>query len=281
MRRERAHGVGLRRPHFDAIFERADGVEFLEIVPENFMRFGGRPRDVLERALRRWPIVVHGTGMSLGGPDPLNERYLDDLAELLELVSPPWFSDHVATSSAFGVEYFDLLPVPFTEAAVRRVVSRIRQVQDRFRRPFLVENPSYYVALPGAEMTEAEFLNEVVARADCGLLLDVNNVFVNARNHGYDPAAFLDAMPAGRVVQMHIAGHLDAGGLLIDTHGAAIRPEVLALYEHAVRAVGPTWTLLEWDNDIPPLPALLAENAAVRAAADRALGDRSQTGGPG
>ena len=266
-----AHGVGLRRQHFDSILEHHPGVDFFEILPENFMRFGGRPRDILKRAADSLPIVIHGTALSIGGPDPLSERYLDELEELIRLVRPPWFSDHLCYSSAHGVEYFDLIPLPFTEEVVAHVVDRVKAVQDRMGIPFLVENPSYYVKMPGAEMTEAEFVHAIVTRADCGLLLDVNNVFVNATNHGYDPRAYVDAMPRGRVLQYHMAGHFQDEDVLIDTHGAAVRQEVLDLYEYTLGVLGPAWTLLEWDNNIPPLDDLLAENDRVRASAERGL----------
>ena len=269
-----AFGLGLRRELFDGIFEPDVDIDFVEILPENFMGFGGRPQEVLEHARERWPVLVHGVSLSLGGPDPLDEAYLDDLARILRRLEAPWFSDHLSFSKAHGVAYHDLLPLPFTEEAVRHVTNRIRQVQDRMGRPFLVENPSYYVALAGAEMTEAEFVREVVTRADCGLLLDVNNVYVNARNHGYDAHAFLDAMPAGRVLEYHVAGHDDSGPFLVDSHGTPVRDEVYALYEYAVRTLGPAWTLLERDNAVPPVPDLLREVSELRRAAARGTGAR-------
>ncbi|HEY3546839.1 MAG TPA: DUF692 domain-containing protein [Propionicimonas sp.] len=264
-------GIGLRRTHFEEIDSIGEGVDFLEIVSENFMRFGGKPRRVLETLKQRFPIIPHGVALSIGGPNPLDERYLQSLGELLDWLDPPWFSDHLCYSSAFGVEYHELVPLPFTEEAIDHVAGRAREVQRRLGRPLLLENPTYYLKMPGAQMTEAEFVREVVERADCGLLLDVNNVYVNAKNHGYDPYAFIDAMPRERVRQLHIAGHDASGEFLIDTHGAQVDPAVLDLYAYTLRRLGPVWTLLEWDHNLPPLSGLLEENARVRAAGARAL----------
>ncbi|MBW2731355.1 MAG: DUF692 domain-containing protein [Deltaproteobacteria bacterium] len=265
-------GVGLRRPHFDEILDHHPGVDFLEVLSENFMTFGGRPREVLKRARERLPIVLHGVSLSLGSLGELNQRYLEKLAQLIDFVRPPWFSDHLSWAAHGGVEYHDLIPLPFTEEAVRHVVKKIKQVQDRVRLPFLLENPSYYLELPGKEMSEAEFVREVVTRADCGLLLDINNVYVNATNHGYDAHAFIESMPTGRVLQYHMAGHDASGEMIIDTHGSHIAPEVFALYQHAILQLGTAWTLVEWDNNIPSLEVLLEENDRVRHAAAQALG---------
>ncbi len=266
-------GIGLRRPHFDDIFTAdTSGVDFLEIVTENYFRFGGRPRAVLERAAEQFTIIPHGVGLSIGSPDPLNPDYLERLERLLAWLDPPWFSDHLAYSSAFGVEYHDLLPLPFSEEAVRHVAGRASEVQARMGRTLLLENPSTYLELPGAEMSEAEFTREVVERADCGILLDVNNVYVNSQNHAYDPYAFIDALPLDRVLQLHIAGHDASGDFIVDTHGAPIVAEVFELFRYTLQRLGPTWTLLEWDNDIPPLSRLMAENEAVRRVAQGALG---------
>ncbi len=267
-----AFGVGLRRCHFQEAFERPEEIDFLEILPENFMDFGGRSREVLRRANERWPIISHGVSLNIGGPDPLDQVYLRRLTEFFEELQPAWFSDHLSYSAAFGVQYHDLLPLPFTEEAIKHVVARIRQVQEVIRRPFLLENPSYYILMPGAEMSEAEFMVEVLERADCGLLLDVNNLFVNASNHNYDAYAFIDMMPASRVMQYHMAGHDDSGPFLLDTHGDHINDSVFKLYEYTLRALGPAWTLLEWDNEIPTWETLQAENRAIRGVAERALG---------
>ncbi len=270
--KELRFGVGLRRNHFDTIHENHEGIDFLEILPENYMDFGGRPRHVLRRAREQFPIVTHGVSLSIGGLDPLDMDYLRGVRELVKELDAPWFSDHLCYASAFGVQYHDLLPLPFTAEAIDHVVARVRTAQEFVGRPLLLENPSYYVEMPGKEMSEAEFLVAVATRADCGILLDVNNVYVNATNHGYDARAFIDAMPAERVLQLHIAGHDDTGPFLIDTHGSHIIDEVFDLYAYTLKRIGPAWTLLEWDNEIPDLPVLLAENANVRRVAASALG---------
>ncbi|MCB9727027.1 MAG: DUF692 domain-containing protein [Deltaproteobacteria bacterium] len=266
------YGVGLRRAHFDGIFEARDRVDFVEVLVENVMGFGGRPRDVTLRAAKTWPMVLHGVALSIGSVDPLDEAYLERYASLCEATGALWASDHLCFSSAFGVEYHDLVPLPFTDEAVAHVIERTRTVQARLGVPFALENPSYYIAYDASTMSEAEFLREVLVGADCGLLLDVNNVYVNARNHGYDPRAFIDALPLERVVQIHMAGHHDDGTVIIDTHGDHVIPEVLDLYAWTLERTGPVSTLLEWDNDIPPLDVLLAENDAIRAVGERVLG---------
>jgi len=260
-------GIGLRREHFDDIADRLDEVDFLEFLPENFLRFGGRPSRVLREVAAQVDVTSHGVSLSLGGPDPLNKNYLTELRALLHELDTPWFSDHLSYCSAYGVEYHDLLPLPFTEEAVDHVASRIRYAQDFIGRPLLVENPSYYMSYPDSELTEAEFVAEVVSRADCKLLLDVNNVYVNAQNHGYSAREFIAAMPAERVLQYHMAGHVQGDGFLVDTHSMPVRDEVLDLYRYTLETLGPAWTLLEWDHAIPSTDGLLAELTRVRDAA--------------
>jgi len=265
-------GIGLRRPHFDEILDNHQGVDFLEIISENYMRFGGKSRDIITRARDVFDTIIpHGVGLSIGGIDPLNMDYLTSLRDLVQLLDPPWFSDHLSYSSAFGREYYDLMPLQFSEEAIVHIVERIEQVRDIVGKPLVLENPSYYASMPGSEMTEAEFTREIMVRSGCGMLLDVNNVYVNAQNHGYDAKAFIDAMPADQVVQYHIAGHDGSGEFLVDTHGSHIIPPVYELYKYALKTVGPALTLLEWDNNIPPLEILLEENEHVRAAAADAL----------
>jgi uncharacterized protein len=267
------YGVGLRRPHFDAIFERRDAIDFLEILSENFMRFGGKRRSILERASEMFPIVLHSVAMSIAGLEPLNEDYLASYAELARTTGALWASDHLCFSGGHGVAYHDLIPVPFTAEALNHVVARVQQVQSRLPVPFAIENPSYYIAYGHNEMSEAEFLTELVTRADCGLLLDVNNVYVNSQNHGYDPVAFIDSLPLDRVVQLHMAGHDDRGDVIIDTHGAAVIDPVDALFRHVVSAMGPVSTILEWDHDIPDMATLVAHNEAIRASGQAVHGD--------
>ncbi len=234
---------------------------------------------MLERVARELPLVFHGVSLSIGSVAPLDEGYLERLAAALAEFRPAWFSDHLAYSSAFGVEYHELLPLPFTEEVVDHVAARVQRVKQIADIPFLLENPTAYVRFGDAEMTEAEFLSEVLRRADCGLLLDVNNVWVNSRNHGFDPRAFIDALPLDRVLQIHMAGHTRQGDVLIDTHGAPVADDVHALYAHVLERTGPVTTILEWDSDIPSFAELCAENRRIRAVGERALGaSRSAVG---
>ena len=278
------HGVGLRRDHWDDFFganrrgpaQAVPGVDFFELLSENFMAPGGDSALILDLAAASRPVVLHGTALSIGSVDPLSPEYLRRLRALIERSGALWFSDHLCFSSAFGVEYHELVPVPFTEEALAHVIERVRQVQkitEGLGRevPFLLENPSYYIDYAASEMSEAAFLSALLTEADCGLLLDVNNVYVNSRNLGYDPYAFIDALPLDRVVQIHMAGHSDLGDVIIDTHGEPIIDEVLALYAYVIRQTGPVTTLLEWDSEVPSLAGLLAESARVRATSDEAL----------
>ncbi len=275
-KRNLGFGIGLRRPHFDEIFTHHQGVDFLEFVSDNYMNCNDRDREVLEKAGRLFPIVLHGVSLSIGSPDPLNKEYLQNLEKLIEMTNAVVFSDHLSYSSAFGVEYHDLIPLPFTKEVVDHIVPRVKQVQKIANIPFLLENPSYYVEMPGAEMTEVEFVLEILEKSDCGLLLDINNVYVNAQNHGYDPFEYVDAMPPERVYQYHMAGHYEGEHCIIDTHGSNIKDEVYRLYEHSIRHTGPVSTIVEWDNEIPPLDELLGENRKVRRTSKAALRERKR-----
>lgn len=257
-------GIGLRPPHYADVAAGRARIDWLEVITENFMVEGGNPRRVLRAARERYPIVLHGVSMSLGSVDPLDERYLDGLAALAREVEPSWISDHLCWSSFGGHSAHDLWPLPYTEEALRHVAARVARVQERLGRRILVENVSSYLTFRHSTMTEWEFLAALAESADCGLLLDVNNVFVSARNHGFDPIAFLDGVPRARVAQFHIAGHSDKGTHLLDTHDHPVCDDVWALYRDAVRRFGAVSTLLERDDDIPPLDELCAE--ARRAA---------------
>lgn len=265
-------GIGLRREHFDELVSGdVPGVDFLEVLSENFMSFGGRPREVLAHLSRRFPIVLHGVALSIGSLDPLDGAHLDRIARLAEATGARWWSDHLCYSSAHGVEYHDLVPLPFTAEVVAHVAQRAIAARAHVGLPFLLENPSAYVRWPDAEMDEAAFVRAVVEAADCGLLLDVNNVFVNATNHGFDARAYIDALPLERVVQIHMAGHDASGPTIIDTHGEPVRAEVMDLYRYtmarlAARGVRPA-TLLERDHAIPPLAEVVAELQGIRHAA--------------
>ncbi len=255
------HGIGLRPPHFVAMSSILHPVvDWVEVISENFMVAGGNPRAVLRRVRERMPVVLHGVSLSLGSVDPLDARYLDALDNLAREIEPAWLSDHLCWSSFGGHTGHDLWPLPFTEDALSHVVERVMRVQDRLGRRILVENVSSYLEFASSSLTEWEFLAELCRQADCGVLLDVNNVFVSAYNHGFSPHAFLDGIPVGRVGQIHLAGHSDEGTHLLDTHDHPISDGVWDLYRAAVARFGPVATLIERDDDIPPLDELVAES---------------------
>jgi|SRR6218665_289472 len=258
-------GIGLRREFYTLLPETSRALDWVEIIPENFLTLGGRPQRALDACGERWPLLPHGVALNVGGPDPLDETYLAGLRALVERVDAPFFSDHLCYARLGGAYLYDLLPLPFSEEAVEHVVPRVREAQARVGRPFLLENPSYYAHMPGGTLAEADFLRHVVEQADCGLLLDVNNVYVNACNHGYDPRAFVDALPLERVGQIHLAGHERQPDVLIDTHGGPVCDEVWSLYRYVLERTGPVSTLIEWDQDIPSLDAVLDEADRARA----------------
>jgi uncharacterized protein len=265
LQRHLGHGIGLRPPHYPRIFDGTARVDWFEVISENFMIRGGRPLRVLERARALAPIVLHGVSMNLGGTDPLNESHLDALNALIRRFDPVWVSEHLCWG-AFGRHYVhDLLPLPFTEEALRQVVDRIRHVQDRLGRRILVENVSSYVTFAYSAMPEWTFLGAVAKAADCGILLDVNNIYVSAVNHGFSPYDYLAGLPLDRIGQIHLAGHTNAGTHLIDTHDHPVPPPVWAIYRDAVRRFGPVSTLVEWDDRIPSFEELVAEADRARA----------------
>jgi uncharacterized protein (UPF0276 family) len=263
-------GVGLRREFIREILKTERQVDWLEIVPEQWMASGGRQARLLSDCLERWTIVPHGTSLSIGGPDPLDESYLAEMNALLDRVKPPIWSDHICYATVGGVYTHELLPLPFTNEAADHTIGRIQALQSRVEVPLVFENATFYAHMPGGTMDEATFLKLILEEADCGMLLDVNNVYVNSRNHGFDPRAFLDRMPYERVRQIHVAGHTRTKDLIIDTHTGPIIDEVWALYRYALEKAGRLIpTLIEWDNEIPPLDAVLDElDLARRHAAD-------------
>jgi uncharacterized protein (UPF0276 family) len=268
-------GVGLRRPHLAevAALDRSP-VPFWEIAPENVIGQGGQRHRQAMAILERDPVITHGLSMSLGGFDAWEAEVLDDLRAFLKVSGSPWHSEHLCWTSFGGANTMELLPIPFTREAVRHTVERAKRLQGELPVPFLFENVSYYAELGCAEMAEKDFLLEVLEGADCGWLLDINNVYVNSRNHGFDPKAWLEGMPLHRVRQMHIAGHWldEAEDLIIDTHGADVIDPVIELLEWILPRIGrPVPVLLERDNNIPPLEALLAERTKLQTAYDRAL----------
>jgi len=267
-------GLGLRAQHYADALSMDCTADWFEIISENYMVDGGRALHWLDRIGERYPLAMHGVSLDIGGRDPLDRDYLRRLAALAKRVKPRLVSDHLCWTGGDGVNLHDLLPLPQTEEAVRHVAARLRQVQDALGTQFLVENVSSYLRFAGDTLDEAQFLSAVVAESGCALLLDVNNVYVNSRNHGYDPVALLDALPAGSVKQIHLAGHsIDAlgSGLLVDTHDAPVCDEVWALYAHAVRRFGEVPAMIERDDNIPPLAELLDELAHARDIAAAAL----------
>jgi uncharacterized protein len=264
-------GVGLRRPHYGHILEQHPPMDWFEVISENFMVDGGRPLEVLEGVRSHYPVVMHGVSLSIGSAEPLNRVYLETLRAATRRFEPAWVSDHLCWTGVGGRNLHDLLPLPYTEETVSHVAGRIRRVQEILERPILIENVSSYMAFRSSRLEEWEFLSAVAEEADCGILLDLNNIFVSAFNHRFDPVRYIDAVPADRVVQFHLAGHSDHGSYLLDTHDHPIRPEVWALYEHAVRRFGRVPTLIEWDDNIPGFEVLAAAAAEARHRCDLAL----------
>ena len=257
-------GIGLKPEHGQALLELRSSIGFLEIHAENYLGEGGPPHRVLRQLRERHPLSIHGVGMSIGGEQPLDQAHLRRIARLIERYQPESFSEHLAWSSRDGVFFNDLLPIAYTTPALQRVADHVDEVQDHLGRRLLLENPSTYVEFDASTWDEVEFMAEIVRRTGCGLLLDVNNVFVTCVNHRRDPIAYLDAVPARAIGEIHLAGHnedKDAVGaqLLIDAHGSLVSGDVWHLYVHLLRRIGPVPTLIEWDNDVPALETLLAQ----------------------
>ena len=266
----RGVGIGLRSPHVAEVVATRPPAPWFEVVTENYLDPGPHALGVLERIRSRYPIVLHGVSLNLGSVDPPDEDYLDTLAALVARFEPEIVSDHVCWTGVGGLNSHDLLPLPYAEDVVQHCAERILRVQDRLGRRILVENVSSYLVAPGSEMSEWEFLARLAERADCGILLDVNNVYVSAVNHGFDPVTYLDGVPPARVQQIHLAGHEAWDGMLVDTHGTAVADEVMRLYAGILARLGPVPTLLEWDRDLPDLATLLHERARIEAAMEGA-----------
>jgi uncharacterized protein len=258
-------GVGLRTTHFGHILREHPAVDWFEVLSENFMQTGGRPMYVLDQVAERYKVALHGVSLSIGSTQPLDLAYLAELKALAARTRAAWVSDHLCWTGVLGRNTHDLLPMPYTEEALRHTVSRIRQVSDFLERPLVLENPSSYVEFKDSTMPEWEFLARMAEDADCGLLLDVNNVYVSSFNHGFDPRQYVDAIPADRVVQYHLAGHTNRGTHIIDTHSDHAVPEVWELYALSCRRTGNVATLYEWDEDIPDFDVVLAEAGKARA----------------
>lgn len=258
-------GVGLRVPHLPHILEHSPSVDFFEIISENFMVDGGPPLRNLQRILERYPVVQHGVSLSIASADELDFDYLERLKELSKLTQTPWFSDHLCWSRTHSHHYHDLLPIPYTPEYATFVAEKARIVQDFMELPFALENLSSYVEFEASTMTEWEFYAEVVERAGVYMMLDVNNVFVSANNHGFEPMEYLEHLPMDRVVQVHVAGHTELeSGMFLDTHDKPVKPEVWELYAHVHEATGGVSTLLEWDDNFLSFEDTLAQAEVAR-----------------
>lgn len=264
-------GLGLRVDHYQDLLDGERKVDWLEILSENYMIPGGRPLHFLERFRERYPLVMHGVSLSIGSGDPLNCDYLKRLKQLADQIQPAWISDHLCWTGVDGKNLHDLMPLPYTEEAITQVAERVREVQDFLGRRILLENVSSYVSFASAQMHEWEFLSAIAERADCLILLDINNIYVSSHNHGFDPLEYLAGIAVDRVQQFHLAGHDNQGALIIDTHDAPVIDGVWDLYRHAVRRFGPVSTMIERDDKIPPLTELLVELQHARAIAEPIL----------
>ncbi|MBX9668977.1 MAG: DUF692 domain-containing protein [Candidatus Obscuribacterales bacterium] len=258
-------GIGLRIPHYAHILTNQPGIDWFEIISENFMVGGGRPLEILDAVLERYPVIQHGVSLYFGSLDPFDKSQLESLKRLTLRTKTPFVSDHLCWGSFGGAVSHDLLPLPYTKEAVNNTADRIRYVQDFLSLPVAVENVSSYLEYTDSTMTEWQFLSAVAEKADCGILLDVNNVFVSSRNHDFDPYAYLDNIPLQRTAQIHLAGHSERDGYLLDTHDNFVKEEVWQLYRHVVGIIGPTNTLLEWDAHIPDFDVVHNEARKAKA----------------
>jgi hypothetical protein len=273
-------GVGLRTTHFAHILDQHPSVDWFEIISENYMDSRGRPAYVLDQIAERYPIVMHGVSMSIGSTDPLNMAYLRKLQALVQRVDAHWVSDHLCWTGVATLNSHDLLPLPLNEESLAHVVERIRIVQDMLERPLVLENPSSYVTFADSTMSEWEFIRRMAEEADCGLLLDVNNVYVSSVNHDFDPVEYIEAVPHERVVQIHLAGHTDMGTHCIDTHDGRVIEKVWRLYHLAHQRTGGVSTLLEWDANIPPFEEMHAEVLKARRYMDEQLEEADEEAAP-
>jgi uncharacterized protein len=278
-------GISLRREHYEDVLKNTRKLDWIEGNPENFMDMGPYPRHVLDECAAKVPVFNHGVTLSIGGPDPFRDDYMRHLKDLLDAMNPEYFSDHCCYAVAGGHFFHDLLPMPFTEEAIRHTGRRAREVQERLERPLVLENISYYAVMPTSHLTEGQFVAGVLEEYDGGLLLDVNNVFVNAVNHNRNPREVLHELPLHRTKHIHLAGHTRVNaGLAIDDHGSAVIPEVWALYREAIELLGPVPTMIEWETNPPAWDVLLDEADKARriqeeVMAARAKGSREVTQG--
>lgn len=266
------YGLGLRTEYYDTILQNRPNVDWFEILTENYLVDGGKPVYFLDAIREHYPMVMHGVSLSIGGTDPLDMNYLAQLQRLAQRVQPCWISDHLCWTAQGGHNLHDLLPLPYNEDAIKHVAGRVRQVQDFLGRQILLENVSSYVTYQHSEMSEWEFYKAVVEEADCLMLLDINNIYVSARNHHFEPLQYLNAMPKQRVQQMHLAGHTDCGDYVIDTHDHPVVDPVWRLYAEALKRFGPVSTMIERDDHFPPFEELMGELNQARSVAQAVVG---------
>lgn len=257
-------GVGLRTKHYDHILSTNPPVDWFEILSENYMDTGGRPMYVLDQVAERYPVVLHGVSMSVGSTDPVDFDFLGKLKALGKRIQARWISDHLCWTGVAGLNVHDLLPMPYTDESLRHTAARVRVIQDFMEQPLVLENPSTYLEFRNSSWTECEFLAQLAEETNCGILLDVNNVYVSAFNHGFDPVEYLNKIPADRVVQIHLAGHTHKGAYILDSHSAHVIDSVWELYRRAFERMGGVATLLEWDADIPDFEIVHAEALKAR-----------------
>ncbi len=257
-------GLGLRKEHYQAVLDTAPNVDWFEVLTENYLVPGGKPLYYLDQVAERYPLVMHGVSLSIGGNDPLDFDYLRQVKALSKRTQAHWISDHLCWTGFDGVNAHDLLPLPYTEETIKHVAKRIRQVQEYLERPFLIENVSSYITYKQSEMTEWDFLSAIAEEADCLILLDINNIYVSAFNHEFDPLEYLDGVPVERIQQHHIAGHSQFPEFIIDTHDHEVVEPVWDLYAEAVKRYGLVSTMIERDDNIPELPELLDELQIAR-----------------
>ncbi len=266
-------GLGLRPDYYEEILEQKPALDWFEILTENYLVPGGKPLYYLDKIRAHYPIVMHGVSLSLGSSDPFDNDYLQQLKNLVVHVEPVWVSDHLCWTGVHGINAHDLLPIPYTRQAVNHIVSRIQQVQDFLGRPILIENVSSYLTYKQSEMSEWEFILEIVNQAGCFILLDINNVYVSSVNHEFDPLKYIQAMPKERVAQIHLAGHSNHGDYIIDTHDAPVIQPVWDLYAATVRHLGKVSTMIERDDNMPSLAELLAEVSQAQHISESVLCD--------
>ncbi|HUK12626.1 MAG TPA: DUF692 domain-containing protein [Thermoanaerobaculaceae bacterium] len=266
-------GIGLRTSHYGHILSQKPEIGFFEVLTENYLDTGGRPLFVLDKIAESYRLVMHGVSMSVGSTDPVDFDYLAKVKALAKRINALWVSDHVCWTGVLGRNTHDLLPLPYTEESLRHTVEHVRTIQDYLERPLVLENPSTYLEFTPNSMPEWEFVARMAEEADCGLLLDVNNVYVSAFNHSFDPVAYIDAIPGERVCQYHLAGHTHKGTHILDTHSDHVVDPVWQLYGHTIRRVGLRATLLEWDANIPPFEVVRDEVLKAKAWRDQEVSD--------